>query len=698
MREPVAFDTETALIQPGLLAPPIVCMSVAHEDGADLVHHTEAREWIEALLESDRLLVGANVAFDFGVIASKWPDLMPAIFDAYVADRVTDVLLREKLQHIAIGVYRGYETSDGEYRGLGYSLEEVAARRAGMKLKKDTWRLRYGDLIDVPITWWPEGAMRYAIDDAIATRDVYLDQEREGKEWLADEFRQARAAWWLHLMSSWGLRTDPVAVKALSERLQRRYEEVAEHLIECGLLRVEVDRNAAAARERLIAAYDAKGLTVPLTAGGKPKMGAKQIAAAGDPLLDDYAELGRLTRSTKRSPAEVRETHPELVGRLIDAGLLEEREVRNTKVAADLMVTVCTEKGLPVQMTEKEGVKLDRDTCESVGHPDLEAYAELSGLKTKLSNFVALLECGTHTPIQTHFETLLETGRTSSSPNVQNLPRKGGVRECFIPREGMVYAAADYSGFELRTVSQVCIDIFGHSRLAEALNAGFDPHLEIARRLLGISYTEAKRRLDEGDDDVDNARQVGKVANFGFPGGLGVETFVMYARKSYGVTITIDEAERLKQYWLEAWPEFGHYFRWIGDLCDAPVPRIRQLRVERYRAGVSFCEACNTLFQGLAADAAKSAGFMIARACYVDESSPLFGSRPVNFVHDEFVVETPDNEHAHDVAVELARLMVAGALPFVPDVPPIAEPYLMLRWSKKAKPIYDEEGRLVPWG
>lgn len=693
---PVALDTETALIQPGLLAPPLVCMSVAHEDGHELLHHTQAREWIVTLLESDRLLVGAHIAFDMGVFASKWPDLLPLIFEAYEADRISDVLIREKLQHIALGVYRGYETIEGDYRALGYSLEDLALRRLGIQLDKDTWRLRYGELIDLPIAFWPEGARRYAIGDAVATRDVWIDQ-CDGAEWMADEFRQSRAAWWLQLMSAWGLRTDPQAVEALAERLQLRYDEVAEHLIECGLLRVEVDRDAEAARQRLIDAYRVKGLTVPMTAGGKPKMGSKQLKAAGDSLLDDLAELNRLTRSTKRSPAEVSTTHPQLVERLINGGLAHENEVKDTKAAADLMRATCAAKGLALVLTDKGNVKLDRDTCDSVGHPDLEAYAELSGLTTQLSNFVGLLRRGTHTPIQPRFETLLETGRTSASPNVQNLPRKGGVRECFVPREGMVYATADYSGFELRTFSQVCVDIFGHSRLGRALNDGIDAHLELGRRLLGISYEEALERYNAGDEEVEQARQFSKIGNFGFMGGMGPASFIDYARKSYGVRIEFERAVELKRLWLESWPEAILYFRWIGDQCEEAVPRIKQLRVDRYRGNVSFCEACNTLFQGLAADAAKASGFLISKACYVDTTSPLFGSRPVNFVHDEFIVETPDTDRAHDVAVELARLMVVGASPYLPDVPPVAEPVLMRRYSKKAKPIHNDKGRLVPW-
>ena len=86
---------------------------------------------------------------------------------------------------------------------------------------------------------------------------------------------------------------------------------------------------------------------------------------------------------------------------------------------------------------------------------------------------------------------------------------------------------------------------------------------------------------------------------------------------------------------------------------------------------------------------------------YVEEDSPLFGSRLPGFVHDEFIGETDDTPRAHDAAYEMARLMVEGANIYLPDVQikmSKMEPLLMRRWSKKAEPRFDENKRLVPWG
>ena len=273
-----------------------------------------------------------------------------------------------------------------------------------------------------------------------------------------------------------------------------------------------------------------------------------------------------------------------------------------------------------------------------------------------------------------------------------------GIRECFIPRSGMVYAQADFSGLELHTLAQTCTTLFGGSRLAEVLNVGFDPHTAFAADILGIPYEEAVERNDAGDKIVDNARQTAKVANFGFPGGLGAEKLCLFARKTYNVMLTELQAKDLKAAWLERWPEMKLFFKYVGDLVDEDTgfALVTQLFSNRLRGGCHYTAACNTFFQGLGADAAKRATYLVSRACYAEPTNVLYGSRIVNMVHDELILEVDDNVAAHDKATELGRLMCQGADEFLPDVPARIKPLLARCWSKKAKPVH-KEGRLVPW-
>lgn len=398
---------------------------------------------------------------------------------------------------------------------------------------------------------------------------------------------------------------------------------------------------------------------------------------------------------TKKFADNLQTKYEQLGTELKAMGVVREDGSRDTKKAAEL-ARLYSSMGLTkkLELTAKSKVSLSKDSCHKIG---FSSYSDYSSLSKQLSTDVPLLLRGIEEPIHPYFDVLKETGRTGSSPNVQNLPRYGGMRECFVPRPGYRFAAADYSQMELRTVAQVCISMKWKSALGDALNAGIDPHLQMAALILRISYEEALRRKELGDREIDDARQSSKVANFGFPGGLGASRFVDFARDNYGVIVTEEEAHKLKAFWLKAWPEFKRdYFPWVGAICNSDRPQIKHIYSDRLRGDVTYTEACNSFFQGLAADAAKAAGFLIAEACYLDKKSPLYGCRLWNFVHDEFILEAPE-DRAAEAAEELARLMVKGALPFMPDVPPVVEPWIGYRWSKKAKSVRDTTGRLVPW-
>jgi DNA polymerase I-like protein with 3'-5' exonuclease and polymerase domains len=181
---------------------------------------------------------------------------------------------------------------------------------------------------------------------------------------------------------------------------------------------------------------------------------------------------------------------------------------------------------------------------------------------------------------------------------------------------------------------------------------------------------------------------------------MGAQSFRGYAR-GYGVQITEEKAEELLDGWHSAWPEMADYFGWINELewrdgqrkdRAVRVTDVTQLYSKRHRANITYTTACNSLFQGLAADAAKQAAFALVEACELGE---LQGWKVWNFIHDEFILEGPE-EDCDRAAKVVQRIMVEQAQKWVPDVPIHASPAAMYRWSKKAKPVY-ENGKLVPW-
>ena len=495
----------------------------------------------------------------------------------------------------------------GSKRGKpSYSLAACVDRWLDQRMTgkggEDAWRFRYRELHGTPLDQWPDAARSYALMDARYTWDLWDVME----EW-PDLRNQCRADFALHLAACWGIRTDPVAVAELEERLLGEQAAILKSLEGCGFIRPNGTKDTKAIRAAVTAAY----------------------------------------------------------------------------------------RGEPPQ-TEKGAVSTSRETLMESGSPVLAALAELSTVSKEISAFLPVVRSGTEVPITSRPNVLVASGRTSwRGPNLQQLPRRHGVRECFVPRPGNVFFGADYSVAELRSLSQCLYDEFGESKMLDALLAGQELHLTTAARILGISYKEAVDRHEAGDKEVKGARQLSKVLNFGLPGGLAPATFVAYAKAS-GVVVTEDQAVVLKAQWLEAYPEMRWYFQARGAETSSGPYTVEQPWSGRFRCDTGYCDGLNTRFQGRTADGAKQAMWNICREQYAVPSSPLFGTRMVAFVHDEWVCEGPE-DRAAAAAERLVVLMVEGMSKVCPDVPHLADPYISRRWNKDAEEVRDSDGMLVCW-
>jgi hypothetical protein len=525
-----------------------------------------------------------NGPFDLAVLLRRYPSLLRSIFNALVEGRIWDGRFRERLLDIAWG------------RGLRrkYNLGEVAYRRCGIAVdKEDPWRLRYGELIDVPISRWPPEADHYARRDGQAHLAVVWAQEQaryEGNlDLLGDAAKQARAYWALHLSSLWGVKTDKVAVEALDRSLKAEQDQCQ--------------------------------------------------------------------------------------ARLQKAGLVRKDGTRDTKVTKEYAVS----KGV-TQRTPKGQVSLSEDTIKRVNDPLLNTYQRYGSLMTLRSRVVGSLRA----PILRTFYDLVESGRTSSAhPNIQVFPREGGFRECLIPGEGNQFIIADYGGMELCTHAQNLTILFGHSELAAALRDGCDPHAELGAMLMGGGMTgdELNRRRKAGDEQAAHMRQCAKAGNFGFPGGLGVPRFLDYARTTFDVHLTVEQGYKIKAAWFNRWPENHAYFDWVAKHEVDGFIMMQQPVSGRIRGGCRYTEACNTPFQGLAADAAKDCLWRIACAQWIEPESPLYGTHQAMFVHDENVLESPAQQ-AESARVGLDKVMIETFADWCPDVPIKVESHVAERYDK----------------
>ena len=167
--------------------------------------------------------------------------------------------------------------------------------------------------------------------------------------------------------------------------------------------------------------------------------------------------------------------------------------------------------------------------------------------------------------------------------------------------------------------------------------------------------------------------------------------------KQFGIDITVERSKEIKNGWLATWQTQG-YFNWVNSNIseDTGFGNVH-LSSGVIRGACRYTVYANTPFQSRAAYGAKEALWNLAKEMYLDRSSDLYGSRNVNFVHDENLVEVPE-EHAHPAAMRIKKIMEESMQVWTPDVPQKVDPVLMRWWDKKAKPIVDEEGNLLPWG
>lgn len=685
----IGWDTETHLIVKHGKAtrnavPRFVCLAWWIGDKGQITRDPiEALDLFESwIADENTRLIAHNAAYDIRVMlrlaAEHGRGLFADVFRAYEEQRVADTLVRELLGDIAKGGKKdyGYDLATLEKTYLG--RDRSADKKGG-----DVWRLRYAELAPYPIALWPQDAIDYAIADAEGALKVYKKQaDQLGHDafdrpivsrdpHVANELLQTCADLAFSLGSANGLATDPIKTSELLDYYADVEADLAEQLKAAGLMRASGTLDKRATQKIVLAGWESLGLDPLLTDKGPEKIAEAESLAHDIETWDQALEWA--TSSQRETLEELRTEDDEIT----PAAAI---------CRAALLGAVSTSKKDALLPLEKEGYDDPRFIT-------LSKYNQATKFQ---STYLEPIRDAYPYALCPYYSVLVDSGRSSSAaPNIQNIPARGKgaeIRGCFVPRPGNVYVQCDYSTLELRTLAQVCLNLGFDSEMAKALIAGRDLHLDGAAQVLGISYEEAETALADEDHPLHKAvkheRRTFKIANFGYPGGLGVSTFVDYAA-AFGTTVTLDQSAKLKTTWQARWPEMALYFEFISASVryDGKVP-IRQhgphgvIKDWRTRLCDRFTSACNTLFQGLAADLMKFAMWNVIKACYADKKSPLYGYRLCAMIHDELILEGPE-AGAKDAAAELSRLMEAAGGVFCPGVPIVAEPEIMPdRWIK----------------
>jgi DNA polymerase I len=230
------------------------------------------------------------------------------------------------------------------------------------------------------------------------------------------------------------------------------------------------------------------------------------------------------------------------------------------------------------------------------------------------------------------------TGRmASSSPNLQNLPPE--VR-CYVKAPaGRVLVVADYSQIELRIAAKISAD----KRMLAAFANGEDIHTITARSLTGR------------EEVTKQERKLAKAVNFGLLYGMSPGGLRNYARASYGVEMSKEEAER---YWREFFETYPGLKAWHDreylQLKKHGSTETRTLTGRRRTGVTKLTERLNSPVQGTGAD-----GLKLALALLYERRDECLGAVPILAAHDEVVVEC-DEEQAEEVKAWLVKAMVDG--------------------------------------
>ncbi len=715
----VAFDLETHLIQPGLVSPPLVLGSAAEVENGQLkgtiLSKDQARALFQAILDNpDAILCGANIAFDILVeavdFAKRGIDIMDKIFMMYDPEmsivrgdcdgRVFEIQLAEPLDAIANG-HMGKHRISGETiinketkRPGRYSLDTVTFEVQGREDAKanDRFRQSYAQFDGVPIEQLPFEARVYPIDDAVNTLGAALGQaghlpsmrrhvwlngaclscgaaltadapqacfRHERHRNLQGLARQAYFAWAAHLGAAWGLHVPQEEVDKLEARIDAAREAAIGPFKAAGIIRDNGTENQAVLKRLVAIAYGSRDLCPVCNGTGKvdnitPSGKKSKInceACDGTALLLAPAVPRSDGGGVGKSRDVLCESGDEL---LMEYGEQPSKKIKSTFIPLLRRGRACNVCGLT-----GAGKRAHEDWCSA---PNGEAgYRPI--------------------PLIPKVNALLESERAAIEDGLHSMPRKGGVRECFVARPGYVYSSEDYTAGELVTLAWNCIRIVKYSRLAEALNNEIDVHTALAGTFCGKSYDVMMAAKKAKEKWVDDLRQVGKKSNFGFGGGMaelefilkpcradpdlftpcpggpskremkvnGAKTLVegfngvrpcilmdhedycgrdgekvlMYNDKPTGSPVCIRcllAGKRAHEAWFTQWPEMRDYFKEIKKVIKTEGPSGTPELVYldgMVRGGVGFCDAANGHFQRTLAKAAKAAFCQVQRECVV---------------------------------------------------------------------------------
>jgi DNA polymerase-1 len=346
-----------------------------------------------------------------------------------------------------------------------------------------------------------------------------------------------------------------------------------------------------------------------------------------------------------------------------DIYALAETENFNINSPKQLGTVLFEQLKLPVIKKTKTGYSTNIDVLEQLihFHPIIEKIIEYRMLSKLDSTYgrglMAFVEPKTHKIYSTFNQTVAATGRLSSSnPNLQNIPVKTEmgreIRRVFVPSAtDRMLVDADYSQIELRVLAHLS----GDENLIDAFKKEQDIHTRTASEIFNVSL-DAVTRTQRGQ---------AKAINFG----------LIYGKQAFSLGkdlgISRNEAQDYIDRYFSRYPKVQAYMENVKSLAKEVgyvttiwgrrryIPEMNSRNAMLVQAGERM--ALNTPIQGSAADIIKLAMIKV----YNRLKAERLEAKLILQVHDELIIDTPQNEHER-VERLIKEEMEGAAKLFVP--------------------------------
>jgi len=333
---------------------------------------------------------------------------------------------------------------------------------------------------------------------------------------------------------------------------------------------------------------------------------------------------------------------------------------RSSQQTANVLYNLC---GVPPVEGAEGSTDAKKVLIKRAGYPIVDTLLQYRAVNTLLTRYIEGLsevvgaDGRIHTSFQLHGTM---TGRLSSSPNLQNLPRSAqDIKSTFIASPGHTFIYADYSQLELRCIAWLSDDEF----LLNCYRNGIDLHSAMAETLFGKNYTKDQRSL-------------AKRLNFGMVYGRSVTAIANDGL----VPMSRAEAARIQRLFFERMPRVQQWIYEVRDLVQAqqwvesPLGRRRRFPIipsDRLGQEEVYRQAVNMIPQSMAAD--------LTTVSFVKLDK--LGFHPLLSVHDSILCEV-DDECAEEALHEMIRIMeTTGTELYGDKVPFVAEGSMGKSWG-----------------